>query len=221
MWFTYIYINDAKRMKITNIPILIAITVFIYSFLICNESLAYCDRHIQFNIIPEESWINYTPLYDPDNPSPTERFDIISGTISIFINQPACGDIYIRFETSSIITDPINLPHGDFKLPEGVAGIFNNNTFTATSYGACGEFYCSLYNEGGTHMCVSTNPFETISGTLIGNELSITGINNIEPSYHFNIKAIKIKASRSCFPWHILLPSLCNYNKLLRNNGEH
>jgi hypothetical protein len=209
-----------KTMKNINSLLSITIIVFLYSIFMCNRSFAYCDRHIQFSIIPDDSWITYTPISDPDNPSPTERFGIKSGTIDIYIHQPVCGYVYIRFENSSVITNPLILPYGDFKLPEGVAGVLDHDTFTATSYGACGEFYCSLHNEGGTVQCFVTNIFETITGVLYENELNISGINDIEPSYHFHIKAVKSKASRSCFPWHILLPSLYNSTKLLHNNEK-
>lgn len=174
--------------------------------------MAFCDTHMQFSVIPEYSRITYTPLSDPGNPAPTEQFDIISGSFNIYIRMAACGSIFINFESSSFITNPDNLPYGIFKLPEHVAGELKNNTFSATSYGSCGQIFCDWYNVGGTIQCVVTNFAEKISGTLFGNEIDIYGVNNIEPSYHFYIKAIRVQSSRSCFPWHILLPSFNKKN---------
>lgn len=185
----------------------IAVALYVV-IILSNSAFATEKQLIQFTVVPEDSYITYSPLVAYSDPIITKRFDITEGVISVYVFTARCGTKYIQFGTSSFNTDPSTTPYEDFILPEGATGDLTLDTFYASSWGRCQMIYCDSYDLGGTTYCTSSDPFSEIAGSLIGDELIISGVSQHEIRYEFSIKAIKTEPTVSDFPWELLIPIL-------------
>ncbi len=172
---------------------------------------AFDGRTLSFKIIPEESFLTYSPNIAPGGGSVTEQFEIVSGNFSVYIYTATCGTKYIRFDTSEVITDPLELPYGSFFLPTGVAGNLENNSFEATSFGWCNAAYCDFYGSPGSIQCMPGSFISLVSGSLSNKEMILSGVAEIKSSidrYSFSIKAIQLEPERSNFNWELFMPAI-------------